>query len=261
MAMGQNRQNNNKKPSDLLLTSRQEQFYCTGLPMKFNDLKIKPIKVKEYPLYWEYIEFLKLQGWEVKNLILKEIKGSVIENIVKDSFSRDSFLICVQNNVYRLRDQYVKILETFIEDFDPKYFVSITQTEFDELRKIILSYNGIEFMETNPNPEIQRFNFMKSKINKSKGGQIDFEAIYTSLCIGCGLKPHDINDITLYQFYAMFKRLELFKSYDTTTLYKTVDAKDKIKIVEWFKSTKEKEEDAFFDSTDELRKQNVFLKK
>lgn len=55
------------------------------------------------------------------------------------------------------------------------------------------------------------------------------------------MKPHDVNDLTMYQFYALFNRLQFFKSYDTSTLYKTVDAKDKVKVIEWFKSTREKE--------------------
>ena len=39
--------------------------------------------------------------------------------------------------------------------------------------------------------------------------------------------------MTLKQFYSVFKRIEYFKSYDTTTLYKTVDTKDSIKVIDW----------------------------
>ena len=259
--MGQNWQNN-KKPTDLFIKSEQEQFYCTGLPMKFNTWKIKPIKVKEYPLYWEYIEFLKLQGWEVKSRIIKEIKGSIIETFVKEQLNDSSFLVCIQNNVFKLRDHYSQIFELFVEDFDPKFFHTVSdQEQFDNLRKLILSYNGIEFVETNPNPEIQRFNRMKLLINKSKGAHIDFDSMYTSICVGLCMKPHDVNDLTMYQFYALFNRLQFFKSYDTSTLYKTVDAKDKVKVIEWFKSTKEKEEETLYNSTEDLKKANVFMKK
>ena len=197
--MGQNWQNN-KKPTDLFIKSGQEQFYCTGLPIKFNTWKIKPIKVKEYPLYWEYIEFLKLQGWEVKSRIINEIKGSIIETFVKEQLNDSSFLACIQNNVFKLRDHYSQIFELFIDDFDAKFFHTIeSQEQFDTLRKLVLSYNGIEFIEINPNPEIQRFNFRKLQINKNKSGGLDFDSMYTSVCVGLYMKPHDVNDLRLYR--------------------------------------------------------------
>ena len=136
----------------------------------------------------------------------------------------------------------------------------MTQSEFDDFRKLILSFNGVEFVEANPNPEIQKFNIMKSIINRSKGSQVTFYSIVTSVAVVGGFRPHDIVDFTLFQLYAYFKRIEFFKMYDTTTLYKTVDAKDSIKIIDWFKSAKDKEEEKLYDDVSDL-KADIFFKK
>jgi hypothetical protein len=250
----------NKNKTDLFVTQNQESQWVLGLRLKTGYGFIKPIKVKEYPIYSQYIEFLKLQGWEVSNFILRAVKGSVIEESVKQDLTRSTFLSAVQNNVYRLRNQYLEIFNIFVDDFDDKYLYSMTQQEFDDFRRLILSFNGVNYIEANPNPKIQRFNIMKMIISKSRGSAIDFDTIHSSLGVGCGYKPHDINDFTLYQFYLYFKRLELFKMHDVTTLYKTVDAKDSIKVIDWFKSTRETEEEEFYNSTEQLQQNNVFLK-
>ena len=60
--------------------------------------------------------------------------------------------------------------------------------------------------------------------------------MFTSL-MAIGHKPHDINDFTLCQFYSAFKRIQYFKAHETTTLFKTVDSKNRIDIIEWFTSS------------------------
>lgn len=243
----------NKNKTDLFVTEWQEHMWILGSRLKTQYGFIRPLKVKEYPIYSQQIEFLKLQGWEVVNGILRTIKGMKEEESVKRDLKSNGFLVCVQNNVFQLRSQYLEIFNIFVDDFEDKYLWEMGQDEFDWFRKLILAFNGVEYTEANPNPEIQKFNIMKSIISRSKGSQVTFDAIVSSVGVGCGLKPHDIADFSLYQLYAYFKRLEFFKMYDTTTLYKTVDSKDSIKVIDWFKSAREKEEAQLYESVEQLK--------
>lgn len=249
----------NKNKTDLFVTEEQEHMWILGSRLKTDYGFIRPLKVKEYPIYSQQIEFLKLQGWEIKSNIIRVVKDTMVEESVTRDLKGNGFLTCVQNNVFQLRSQYLEIFHIFVDDFEDKYLWEMTQDEFDWFRRLILAFNGVEYAETNPNPEIQKFNIMKSIINRSKGAQITFDAIVSSIGVGCGLKPHDIADFSLYQLYAYFKRLEFFKMYDTTTLYKTVDSKDSIKVIDWFKSAREKEEDKLYENVEQL-KNNPWVK-
>jgi hypothetical protein len=234
--------------TELYVTPEQEDLFVIGLPLKTKYGFIRPIKVKEYPKYIQWIEFLKFQDWEVKRIIRQQVKGTMYEETVKEDLENNTLFRCIQTNVFKLKDAYGEIFKELMpNDYSDDFFYKnvTSQVEFDELRRLILSFNRIEYREKNPNPEIERGFKMKEWLASKKGNVITFDSMYTSLCVNS--KPHDINDYTLSQFYGSFKRLEMFKLYDTTTLYKTVDSKDKVKVVEWFKSFKDKPEEKSFE--------------
>ena len=78
---------NNKNKTDLFVTEEQKNMWDIGLKLKTRYGHIRRLKVKEYPIYSQQIEFLKLQGWEVRNTILKVIKDTIVEESVADDFS------------------------------------------------------------------------------------------------------------------------------------------------------------------------------
>ena len=247
---------------ELFLTPEQEDFFITGLPLKTKYGFLKPIKVKEYPKVSRWIEFLKMSDWEIKNLIRKQFKGSLMQELIYEDLSNNTLLYCIQTNVAQLKTAYGEIFQELMPyDYSEDFFYKnvTTQVEFDDLRETILNYNRIEVRKKNPNPEIEYYNMIKDLMNRKKGKSIDFDAQFSCLC-AIGHKPHDINDFTLSQFFATFKRIELFKLYDTTTLYKTVDSKDKVQIIEWYKSFKDKEEEVLYESNEDIAKNNPFLR-
>jgi len=252
---------NNKKPNEYYVTEENESLWITGLPLKTEFGKIRPIKIKEYAPLSAHIEFLKLQGWEVKEMILKSIKGSLVENVIAESINNNDFMTCVQNNVFKLRDQYSLIFNSLIEDFDEKMFWKINNSEFDKIRKLILRYNGVRFYERNPNPEIEKFNMYERLIAKKNGASVEFDSIFALLMTkeGGGHKPHDINDFSILQFYSAFSSIQNVKNHDATIVFKAVDPK--IEITNYFQSLREKEEDKVYKSLNELSKSNPFLDK
>ena len=241
--------------------SNQPEYFVMGLPLLTEFGVVRPIKVKEYPKFQNEIEILKMQDWEIKDLLKKKIRGQGNEDLIIETLKNSTLLTCIQTNVGGLRVLYNNIFSKIVENYDDKLFLMRfrSQAEFDSFRVLLLDYNRISYTKWNPNPEIRAWEIKSLFMKKSKGVSIDFDSIFTSLCC-VGLKPHDLNDLTICQFYGIFKRLELFKSYDTATLYKTVDAKDSIKVEEWFKSTIQKEADTLLEGSDALRDSNAFMK-
>lgn len=244
-----------KNYEDFVLPN-QEPLWISGLPMKCNYGFIRPIKIKSYSRYGGDFEFLKLQGFEIKDIIRKENRGSATEDLIKEMLDGVSFIQLVRNNFLKLRDRYTSAFGNFIEGFDTKVFETMQQTEFDELRELILKYNGIQYYKRHQDPEIEKFNLME-RLAKKKGsaGGIEFDAVYALLMTreGGGHKPHDINDFTILQFYSAFNSIQNQKNHDATILFKTVDPK--IEIVEYFQTIREKKEDGIaYNSVEELRK-------
>ena len=242
------------KNYDDFVLPNQEALWISGLPLKTKYGFIRPTKIKSYSRYAVDFEFLKLQGFEIKNIIKKECKGSPTEELIKEMLDGVSFIQLVRNNFWKLRDRYNTAFGNFIEDFDTKQFETMQQIEFDELRELILKYNGIQYYKRNQNPEIERFNIMErvAKRGKTSGG-IEFDSVYALLMTSAGHKPHDINDFSILQFYSAFNSIQNQKNHDATILFKTIDPK--IEIVEYFQSIREKKEDGLvYNSIDEIRK-------
>lgn len=244
-----------KKVIGNYLTPSQYDFSIISIPLKTDYGLVRPIKVKEYPSMIIDIEILKMADWEIKNWIKRSVKGTIIEDVVKEELEGKTALKCIQTNLNGLRDKYNELFKKIVIDFDDNFIYKFqSQSDFDEFKKQILDYNRINYIEWNPNPLLRRYQKMDLFAKKAINGSIDFDAIYTSLmCVGHS--PHNINDYSLAQFYGAFTRLQLFKQYDTTTLYKTVDSSGKLEIVEWFKSALDKKDSGDKD-WDEIQKEN-----
>lgn len=247
---------------DNYLEANQTDMFITGIPLKTPYGLVKPIKVKEYPLLAIDIHILKMYDFEVRASVKEQIKDNPTMSSVLEDLTSKPLIECIQTNTRGLREKYSDILSKLMIGFEGgKFFERFTsQKEWDDFRKMILDYNGISYIDWNPNPKIRYFQRLEIFYNQRTGKSVDFDAIYTSL-ITVGHKPHDINDFTLYQFYQAFHRLQAFKMYDTTTLYKTVDSKGTIEVIDWFKSSREKKEEKSYVSMDDLKKEKEQLNK
>lgn len=234
---------NEAEKAKYFITTNQIDLSIISIPLKTKYGTIRPIKVKEYPNLLIELEILKLQDWEIKKIIKKTIKGLPLESFLIEQLENKTALKCIQENMLSnkklgiegLLDKYNNLFRKLVIDFEDNFMMKFAnQTEFDEFRKLILDYNRIGYIDWNPNPRLRHFQkldiFAKKTINKD----IDFDAIYTTLMCA-GHSPHNINDYSLAQFYSAFSRYQYIKSYDTSTLFKTVD--NKYEITEWFKST------------------------
>lgn len=237
------------------------ESWIQGYPLKTDYGYVKALKVKDWFKYINGVEVLKKQGWEVEDLILREVMGSDKESLVRQIFRKYTFMECLKNNLAGIRDVYSPIFREFVEDFNEKeFFMTINQDEFDNFRRLILDFNHVQYREANPNKEIERFNRMKEYLKKTKGGSIEFDTIFTTLMSGKGggFTPDQINDMTYRQFMLNFKRVEFMIAHDTTALFKTVDTGNKVEIVNWSRSSREEIVEQVYDSLEDLQKSNVF---
>lgn len=101
--------------------------------------------------------------------------------------------------------------------------------EYDEMILLIKWVHGLPVEMENPNPMIARLDKIKKQLN-NKGESMDFDTMYSSVWMAIGQKP---NTLTMYEFTELLFRLSSVKSYETTTLFKTVDSKNDITVTSW----------------------------
>ena len=134
-----------------------------------------------------------------------------------------------------LNKQYVDLIKFCTRCNNDIVFELIeTDEEFQEYINLIREMNGIPYEETSPNPEVERRNQLARKLASMKNENIDFESMFTSVCIGLKKLPSEVNGISLYSFYKLFGRIGQFKNYDTSVIFATVSTEAKIEP--WYKS-------------------------
>lgn len=134
-----------------------------------------------------------------------------------------------------LNKQYVELIKFCTKCNNDIVFELIeTDDEFQEYISLIREMNGIPYEATSPNPEVERRNKLARKLESLRNENIDFESMFTSVCIGLKKLPSEVNEISLYAFYKLFGRVGQFKNYDTSILFATVSAE--AKIDPWYKS-------------------------
>lgn len=222
-----------------------KSFFILGNPIDTKIGKIRFLKVPEYPTLVEYVPYLQLQRFEIMRLIREKLGNDYLNMCRKDNL----FTLII-----RLRNKfnfYNKFRELFQLCFDDDVIDKInTNEEFEYYKDLIMEMNVIKKEDKNPNPEIQMYIDYKKKLNEARGGNVDFESIYTSIEIFTGLNPLDM---TIYKFFMSFYRIGQFKKYDAGILYSTIDTS--FNVEEWFNiiELNKEEEVETYNSLEELQ--------
>ncbi len=228
-----------------------EDFYILGEPIKTKIGILYPIYMSHYWILNKHIGILAIEKEDVINYLdkLSQISEEfeMLFKCAKEiglyeliiSFKDDKF------NQFFLHDIYKQYKEFFEFCFREDVFDKIQNDE--ELKyylELIKGFNDIKYQKPNPNPEIAKFDLLERQLLEAKGELINFEAMYTSNLITSGVHP---NKMTIYQFNKAFDRISVFKNYDTSTLFKTVDVEGKIDITPWYSEIKKKKPSSITD--------------
>lgn len=137
--------------------------------------------------------------------------------------------------ISELNEQYVELFKFCTKCNNNIVFELIKSDEdFQEYLNLIRKMNGIPYEPTSPNPEIERRNQLTRKLAEMKNEGVDFECMFTSVCVDLKKTPTEVGEISLYAFYKLFSRIGQFKHYDSSVLFATVSTE--VKVEPWYKS-------------------------
>lgn len=202
-----------------------KEFYILGLPIETPIGNCKFIKVKDYPNCFAELNVLAI----TKDQIIQSYGNTEADKQIIELLKTMSLYEIVLS-ADELRSVYIKLFEYLFNDAEA--FFKVTKESFEYYRKLILDMNCIKEEKINPNPEIQKWIEKSKKFKQQQAGGMTFADIVTSVAMYAGVTYDQINELTIYQLYASFQRIAMFKNYDTSTLFSTVSV-EKINIESW----------------------------
>lgn len=222
-----------------MISNNNHHFKIKGKSIKTKYGTVRPILVDEYEKFIPYISFLKKYPRTIKSILfnmkVNETDDYEKRGSYKNDLDNNDLVYFIIKNDYGLKDSLNDMLNFIMDDYDSSIYTTILESDdsWDEFRKFILSFNGIIVEDESDDPEIRKFDEYSRALKEAKGQTVDFESIYTSILVRTGMDTNQINNLTIYQFYSIFKRIGAFFNYETSTLYKTVDSKGTINVIPW----------------------------
>lgn len=224
------------------MQGKTNHIYILGQPITTPIGKAHPIYIKDYEKMSQHIGALFVTMPIIKGMLTALSKESEESKQAYQPFLDFTdvadiwhFISSFGGEKYKgtfLQEIYLDQKKLFDFIFKEDVFDRIQSVEeFEGYRNLIIEMNDIDYEPPNPNPELARLDTLKAKLQEMKGESITFDARYTTVLMHSAVPP---NNLTLYQFNKAFERVSHFKSYETTTLFSTVDTSGKVKIEPWY---------------------------
>lgn len=222
------------------------EFFYLGKPVETPIGLIEFKTIEEYDKVAKYLAILKnTDKISILKLLMKSGNGE-LANILSGEPLIDTLIVLKESILY---EQYVEALEYFLGKniIDEDDLVIYTDMELYEYLELIYHMNATSFpRRLTGNPEIDRYIQYEKQLANSKGGGMTIEAILSSVKVFMGLSMGELKNMTIYQLFADFYRINQYQSFTVTSMYAMIDPK--VKVIDWNKdvdvlgtlSTKEK---------------------
>lgn len=175
---------------------------------------------------------------------IKILTLALDENSIKDTWS-DSLREEVNESIKLAEEQAKKDNKEFIQPTDSEYQeillmkalekIITEESYFMQVRQAMMDMQMIVEDVVNPNPEIQEGIDLKRQLDAQDGEHTTPLDIVSSIVTGTSNSYQEVCNMTVIQVNATFKRLAMFKNYDTSVAFATIPGSD-IKIDSWSKT-------------------------
>ncbi|ARF70773.1 hypothetical protein B7C51_25215 (plasmid) [Paenibacillus larvae subsp. pulvifaciens] len=213
-----------------------------GDPLKTNNIEIKPLKLKEitkigYSLYSKYLSLLTIDKNKIVDDSEKYEELSLVEliyetrseDIIRQFLDAICFFLHTDKEAVIYHEHYGIIIGDIAEFPNVNRVPILNKDNYDDFVKILKYQNCITTKIDNSKPANERARKILEKIRRSKeiinqvkakqainnGNSIDFADIVSSVSTKSNsYNKHSIWDVTIYQLYDEYKRLEAINNYE-----------------------------------------------
>jgi hypothetical protein len=224
---------------------------------KVYPLTLREIDIIGFDKYNEYISALCVSSEDIKELYGMQEEVTTFQFIILNcKFSKTeeykSFIINALQCFLREPIHFNELGFFYLREFDDGRFIN--EDVFEQIQEVIMKQNMVYKKKEEYNPGNERAKKFIEALKKKKKNKPKIPQDYDILSIVSGLawKSPNINilnvwELTIYQLYDGYYRLELINNYDNTMhgLYAGTVDKDSVdlKKLSWIKKIVNKEED------------------
>jgi hypothetical protein len=187
---------------------------------------------------------------DMMNLMYRKSDNKNIRKRFRDDLEDNEMVYFILQNKFGIKDDLEDIIDFFfIEPMDNIYSKILeSDEEWNNFRLFMLEFYGLSKESESGDDEVRKFAKLKRFLDEKKGRAITFEVMYTFVMQW--YKPWEIEKLTIYQFNKFFGRMVKLENHRTTRLYKTVDSKGDIDVVNYLAPNEEEREANFLNLSD-----------
>lgn len=212
-------------------------------PIEYKELKIYPVKVKDYFYFYSYVGCLLLEKNSIPDINI--IQMSYLDYMYKISLEEKKMYVLMFTGLMALclNIEIKDIVAKYDSKSKPTFVINdvvYDSKDFDEVKSIICEQNLVDLPDETISKEIrdkiQEARELKERLEGNSNDTASIEDLIVSISVSTGMPPESIYEFTIRKFNKMIQRLDAklhYEIYLSASMSGLVEFKDKSFIKHW----------------------------
>ncbi|WP_270574313.1 hypothetical protein [Bacillus glycinifermentans] len=211
------------------MNENSQELFILGIPVDTPIGKCHFLKMKDYNDYAAYLNLLKMSKNEIVYRYSQLNKNGELNELIEEM--KKLPLLDIVNQLPNFNEAYSEVFQKVFQNED--IFELIDQDNFTSIRKLIIEMHCLKEEKISPNPEVQRRIEQSKRLKRQEQELLEVYDMISSIMAFTGVPYKEIAEMTMYQMYMTFYRIDRIKDYDTSILFATVSPEAGKNIKHW----------------------------
>lgn len=211
------------------MNENSQELFILGIPVDTPIGKCHFLKMKDYNDYAAYLNLIKMSKNEIVYRYSQLNKNGELNELIEEMKKLPLFDIV--NQLPNFNEAYSEVFQKVFQNED--IFELIDQDNFTSIRKLIIEMHCLKEEKISPNPEVQRRIEQSKRLKRQEQELLEVYDMISSIMAFTGVPYKEIAEMTMYQMYMTFYRIDRIKDYDTSILFATVSPEAGKNIKHW----------------------------
>ncbi|MEK5501472.1 hypothetical protein [Bacillus sp. FSL M8-0168] len=211
------------------MNENSQKLFILGIPVDTPIGKCHFLKMKDYNDYAAYLNLIKMSKNEIVYRYSQLNKNGELNELIEEMKKLPLFDIV--NQLPNFNEAYSEVFQKVFQNED--IFKLIDRDNFISIRKLIIEMHCLKEEKISPNPEVQRRIEQSKRLKRQEQELLEVYDMISSIMAFTGVPYKEIAEMTMYQMYMTFYRIDRIKDYDTSILFATVSPEAGKNIKHW----------------------------
>ncbi|MCF7618662.1 hypothetical protein [Bacillus sonorensis] len=211
------------------MNENSHELFILGIPVDTPIGKCHFLKMKDYNDYAAYLNLIKMSKNEIVYRYSQLNKNGELNELIEEMKKLPLFDIV--NQLPNFNEAYSEVFQKVFQNED--IFKLIDRDNFISIRKLIIEMHCLKEEKISPNPEVQRRIEQSKRLKRQEQELLEVYDMISSIMAFTGVPYKEIAEMTMYQMYMTFYRIDRIKDYDTSILFATVSPEAGKNIKHW----------------------------